>query len=401
MEKSVFLAEVMKALEFRNHPIHQKILELKARCNHPKTKEKIDPDSLLVIKTHVQLLSDRLSLALQPLVNVDELNAILAELQHALNHLTEFQNDENPSRVLSAQQHLANALPFVRNIPFLTNKAEFSFSELTANYAEFMDVKIAELNTAIQKLHDDLDQNQTQISQQNDLADSIKTQLTDQLNQTSEIASKFNGQLNDFAHQHEQKIQEISNNHKMAFEIMQEDLETHANETIEEILRLRDQAKEVLNIIGTDATSSDFKKTANLHHSMANNLRKISFVLMFIICIIILYFILGQRGVFNWQQYALRLISISIFIYPATYAAKESTKHRALAVENERAALELSALEPFIVLLDNTKKQEIKEKLVDKYFGREHQTAQKETQEDGVKTVPFELIDKLFKLFKS
>ncbi|MEK0440816.1 MAG: hypothetical protein RLZZ504_1732, partial [Bacteroidota bacterium] len=151
LEKSVFLAEVMKALEFRNHPIHQKILELKARCNHPKTKEKIDPDSLLVIKTHVQLLSDRLSLALQPLVNADELDAILTELQQALNYLTEFQNDENPSRVLSAQQHMANALPFVRNIPFLTNKAEFSFSELTANYAEFMDVKIAELNTAIQK----------------------------------------------------------------------------------------------------------------------------------------------------------------------------------------------------------------------------------------------------------
>jgi hypothetical protein len=48
----------MKTAEFKNHPIHQKILELKSRCNDAKSKEKIDADLLLFIKTHCQFLSD-------------------------------------------------------------------------------------------------------------------------------------------------------------------------------------------------------------------------------------------------------------------------------------------------------------------------------------------------------
>ena len=55
--------------------------------------------------------------------------------------------------------------------------------------------------------------------------------------------------------------------------------------------------------------------------------------------------------------------------YPATYAARESNKHRRLEILNRKAELELAAINPFIELLPENKKQEIKEKLVEKYFG--------------------------------
>jgi ElaB/YqjD/DUF883 family membrane-anchored ribosome-binding protein len=391
----------MKTAEFKNHPIHQKILELKSRCNDQKTKDKIDADLLLFIKTHCQFLTDRLSIAILPLVNVDELNAIQDQLQSALIQLVEYLSDNNPGRLQTAQQNMNNSLPFVRNIPFLAIKGDFNFSEINANYSDYVDTKIAALNDSISKLNQGLADSETQFNSQNDFIESLKTQLADQQNQTNEMAEKFNLKLTEFANMHEQKIHEISQNHKLLFETMQDNLENQADSTLKEIRGLRDQAKDVLSALGIEATTSDFKKTAISHHLAANKLRRTSFILMYIICAIILYYIFCQKAAFDWRQYSLRLISIGIFIYPATYASKESTKHRSLAVENERAALELAAIEPFIVLLDEDKKQIIKEKLVDKYFGRDHRDMPKEPVDDNVKNVPIELIDRLIKLFKS
>lgn len=391
----------MKTAEFKNHPIHQKILELKSRCNDAKSKEKIDADLLLFIKTHCQFLSDRLGLAIHLLVNEDELNAIQNELQSALTHLSEYIVDNNAGRLQSIQQHINNSMPFVRNIPILLNKADFNFSEINANYSDYVDTKITALNDSIRKLNQGLADSETQFNSQNDFIESLKRQLADQQNQTNEMAEKFNLKLTEFANMHEQKIHEISQNHKLLFETMQDDLENQADSTLKEIRGLRDQAKDVLSALGIEATTSDFKKTAISHHLAANKLRRTSFILMYIICAIILYYIFCQKAAFDWRQYSLRLISIGIFIYPATYASKESTKHRSLAVENERAALELAAIEPFIVLLDEDKKQIIKEKLVDKYFGRDHRDMPKEPVDDNVKNVPIELIDRLIKLFKS
>jgi hypothetical protein len=72
---------------------------------------------------------------------------------------------------------------------------------------------------------------------------------------------------------------------------------------------------------------------------------------------------------FDWTKSLIRILAAAALSYPATYAARESNKHRKLEVLNRKAELELTAINPFIELLPEQKKQAIKEKLVEKYFG--------------------------------
>lgn len=388
----------MKTAEFKNHPIHQKILELKSRCNDAKSKEKIDADLLLFIKTHCQFLSDRLGLAIHLLLNEDELNAIQNELQSALTHLSEYIVDNNAGRLQSIQQHINNSMPFVRNIPILLNKADFNFSEINANYSDYVDTKIAALNDSIRKLNQGLADSETQFNSQNEFIESLKRQLADQKNQTNEIANDFRAYLQGVQQDFEQKGILINNAQKQQFEETKNEFAMRVELLIDEITEKRDKARQMLNVIGQEGTAAHYLDTASKHTKTANLFRWISLGLMIFIGIFILYMIFwSSQGEFNWQRYALRLLSISIFIYPATYAARESTKHRNLAHQRETAAVELVSIEPFIELLDDAKKQEIKEKLTEKYFGNGHNHPA-QTENTAPESLPIDIIERIIKM---
>jgi hypothetical protein len=248
----------MKTLEFKNHPIHQKILELKSRCNDSKTKEKVDADLLLIIKTFYQFLNDRLGLAIHALVNTDELNAIQNELQSTLTHLTEYLTDNNTGRLQAVQQNINNSMPFVRNIPIILNKAEFNFSEINANYSDFIETKIAAINESIAQLNKDIDVSHTQFLGQNNIIDSLKTQLADQQNQTNEIANDFRNYLQGIQQEFEQRGILISNAQKQHFEDTKNEFATRVDLLIDEIMEKRDKARQMLNVIGQEGTAIYF-----------------------------------------------------------------------------------------------------------------------------------------------
>ncbi len=59
---------------------------------------------------------------------------------------------------------------------------------------------------------------------------------------------------------------------------------------------------------------------------------------------------------FDWTKSILRIIAAAALSYPATYAARESSKHRKLEIINRKAELELTAIGPFIELFPELKK---------------------------------------------
>ena len=234
---------------------------------------------------------------------------------------------------------------------------------------------------------------------QNNIIDSLKTQLADQQNQTQEIANDFRNYLQGIQQEFEQRGILISNAQKQQFEETKTEFAMRVDLLIDEIMEKRDKARQMLNVIGQEGTAAHYLDTAVKHTKTANLFRWISLGLMLIICIFILAMIWSSQGEFNWQRYALRLLSISIFIYPATYAARESSKHRNLAHQRETAAVELVSIEPFIELLDDAKKQEIKEKLTEKYFGNGHPHPQ-QTNATASETVPIDMIERIIKLIR-
>ena len=66
----------------------------------------------------------------------------------------------------------------------------------------------------------------------------------------------------------------------------------------------------------------------------------------------------------------IRFAAALLFALPATYLARESTRHREEATRSRRIELELTSLGPFIEPLDADIKAELRKTLVDTYFGK-------------------------------
>ena len=77
----------------------------------------------------------------------------------------------------------------------------------------------------------------------------------------------------------------------------------------------------------------------------------------------------GDNGI-NWTIVAIRISLGLAFLVPGIYCAKESNRHWDSEKKNRRIALELAALGPFLVKLDEPKRKEIIEKMAGEYFGR-------------------------------
>ena len=105
---------------------------------------------------------------------------------------------------------------------------------------------------------------------------------------------------------------------------------------------------------------------------------------------------------FDWTKSLIRLLAAAALSYPATYASRESSKHRRLETENRNVELELASINPFIEILDDNKKQAIKEKLVEKYFGNDNKNSlNKEVDSEGLSISALEkIINAIAKLKK-
>lgn len=148
----------------------------------------------------------------------------------------------------------------------------------------------------------------------------------------------------------------------------QKEVEQKINGIINLLNQKEEEASRLLNAIGNRGVSFTYGRIAEYHKKQANIFRWISLGIMVFLVIYLICTLSFNIHQFDWKLILIRIISSAIFIYPAQYAASQSSKHRELENYNRKMELDLAAINPFIELLDESKKKEIKEKLVDRYF---------------------------------
>jgi len=101
----------------------------------------------------------------------------------------------------------------------------------------------------------------------------------------------------------------------------------------------------------------------------------------------------------NLWSVIVRLLYAIAITAPAWYTARESARHRTNADRARQTELELASIGPFIELLPEEKKTEIKEALTKSYFGRPVDPHQVQTPLDAlqVKDLVIELVKVLKK----
>jgi len=112
-------------------------------------------------------------------------------------------------------------------------------------------------------------------------------------------------------------------------------------------------------------------RIANQERVSANILRVVAIVFMIAGVVVIgtVVFNISKTG-FDWKLILSRIgVTITILI-PAFYAARESDKHRQREIKNRKMELELASIGPYLELLPDEKKIELKSALTEKLFGQ-------------------------------
>lgn len=139
-----------------------------------------------------------------------------------------------------------------------------------------------------------------------------------------------------------------------------------------ELVNIEDKNTQIDNLLGNAASRvivSDYAVSAGQEKTAANWLRMGSLLCM--------GFIVGIAGYSFWESVGqsfdlsnslLRLALVFLLVVPATYLARESTKHRQQQYTHLQTSLDLKAINPYIASLPEEEQHKIKYEIAQRIF---------------------------------
>lgn len=406
----------MNTTEFENHLVFEKIEQIKNQLSNNELREFIEINKLSYYDSAINYISERLKITIPILVSATEINGLKNELDAAFEQINYFVNNKNNGHLSNADANFESATNRMRNIPISISKNDFNFSKNISSFENLVKSKYnviekenTTLKTELTKIKSDLQLKQNEIAQ-------LSSLLTTKTNEINNLISSFSTEFGNFKSTANQNIEsdrknfrnEITNDRNTFRteittdrEIFRKEIDEKINEieknttqTVESINVKLEEAKKLVNIIGNVGVTGNYQNIANEHKATANFWRVLAIVFMTILSGLLIYAIWDVSSAnYDWIKSVIRIVAAAALSYPATYAARESSKHRKLENINRKLELELASLSPFIEILPEDKKRDIKSKLVEKYFGNHYEISNdKEDKTEELSLSGFEQI---------
>ncbi len=342
--------------------------------------------------TACKYVASKLRQTLPNLISEPELGQLSSDVDACLNQLNAFINNKNTQLVINAKNILLNATVKARNLPTIIPDDEYNYVSQISEFQEISKNAVVELTNTIGKLRTDLRNIETTLAQKNEklvaieakiqekqkeIDNAFSTYKTDFDNIKSKIKSdieidrkEFKSQFQDDRIAFTKTDLEQKDLLKKEFEEWSDNISKEAKIVVDNLMQKLNDAKQILSAIGNVGVTGNFRITANKHRHDANLFRWIALGFMGGMALLLIWVICDlSKGTINWEMTIIRIVAASILSYPAAYASRESSKHRKLETYNRNMELELAAIGPFIELLPEEKKELIKEKMVDRFFG--------------------------------
>lgn len=384
----------MNSTDFENSQIFEKLEQLNTVLDNDLSKEKIDVDNYNFLKSGIDFISDRLKVTIPSIVNDSDLNTVISELTNTTTQVNNFLGNNNIGHLNNAKNHLFACITRARNFPIPLSKSDFNFSKSIANFENIVNEKFNNLSKEKDSLSKQIDSLNKSVQ--------LKTQELDRLskllaqketaiqNLNSSFQTDYTNIKNSANQNYEQdrktyraEIDKEKNIYRNEVDNLKKLIDTDTSKLVKSLEEKLDEAKKIVNVIGNVGATGNFQNIANTHKKSANTWRIIAILFMTILSGLLVFTIWDMSaGTFEWSKSLIRIIAAAALSYPATYAAQESSKHRKQEDYNRRIELELASVNPFIELLDENKKKEIKEKLVGKYFGNNNGSASSDKKGD-------------------
>jgi hypothetical protein len=371
----------MKADLFKNHVLFEKLDQFTQRLSEEESKQKIDIDNYTFYDSSLKYIVDRLKLTIPTLVQDVEMNSLANELDAGLQQINAFLGNGNVGHLTNVFNNLTSAINRARNFPLMLSKSDFNFSRVIADFQDTLKTKFdsvqAENDTLKNKISSFETELQLKESKLQELFKLIDTKELEIKNLNSGFQTEFNSirttsnqQIESDRKIFRSEFDQEKANYKKEIDVLKSHIDTDTTDLIRDLNSKLEEAKNIVNVIGNVGVTGNYQLIANEHKSTANFWRWVAIGFMTVFSGLLIWTIYElSKGTFDWTKSLIRLVAAAALSYPATYAARESSRHRRLETLSRTAELELASLNPFIELLPEAKKQAIKEKLVEKYFG--------------------------------
>lgn len=178
---------------------------------------------------------------------------------------------------------------------------------------------------------------------------------------------------------------------------------TEALELISKLETHKEEARKLVQIVGNDTVTGNYQRIAVSEGKTADALRFATlafFGLGLAVACATFYKFWGQPfNAENGWAVVIRLLYAIAITTPAWYTARESARHRTNSDRARQTELDLAAIGPFIELLPEEKKIEIRERMTGLYFGKsvEPHTSNSPFDAIAVKDMAVELVKLLKK----
>lgn len=369
----------MKLEELKKHQIFQIVEQIKNRLSQ-EDASKISIEERDFINEVFNYFEASINNCYPSLtMKLGLLNQIQNYFSSASAEINNFFANNNYGHINNAINNLNTCINTINQIPQIVPK-ETDLSGIILNFKSSVAQSLNEINKQINETNN-------KIGQSNEKVTNIQQNLTNQQTQINQLVVNFQNEFNQIKKRADKEIEDIKDNSTQK-----------TNELIKELKDKLEDARKIVNVIGNIGVAGDYQKNAEHHRKQANLWRWIAIAFMFFSIIYLGYSVLTISQ-YEWHISLLRIIATTIFIYPVQYAASQSGKHREQELYNKKMELDLSAINPFIELFDDKKKQEIKEKLVDKYFN--NNLVSNEKQSEIPITIYEKIVNQLISVIKS
>ncbi len=391
---------------FNGHQLHSTLANLESA---------LENERLVSDKTNVIVLVDRIStaasycksclgLTLANLISERSLNNANTHVQNILNEVNNFNSNDNEGHLINASGHVDSLLAELRNFPIesppiagksftaalgrFKTQIEKALQSVVASKSEFS-LEIEELKQIAEKRKAELRNLEEKVSQNSKMADDTLANLNSQL---SSQKDSFEQRLNNLIESNKETQEAFLNNQEEQFEASRtrseeaykserssqksqfdsaiEVQQKAASKVLSELSSKLEEASNIVQIIGNIGITGNYQNVANIEKESADKWRNYAIALMLgMVLVIGLTIGITTANGFDWRLALFRIGAALALAIPATYAARESNKHRQRENYNRQAELELASLDPFLEKLPKEVQDKIKGELTTKFFG--------------------------------
>lgn len=310
------------------------------------------------------------------IVSDTALNQMNSHLQAPINELTAFVANTNAGHLANAVAQLdQNVLSYTwAFLPKINPLSKAEAGELVDYLQERSRQTIEQLDGQKEQLASTIDQltevTQTQEACLKELKESQALLKAEMAASLSSLETSFNkAQL-----QRDTEFSELVNESKEELANSESNFKRQADAVIDSLEKHKMDAARIVQVVGDIGVTGNYQNIANNETGQANLWRWITIALFasgLIMAGITFYkFYHEPVTTTNTLAIAVRLLYALAIAAPAFYTARESARHRTNADRARQTELELASLGPFIELMKDEDKEEIRKSLIRTYFGR-------------------------------